>query len=311
MVYCTLRIARFRYTLYAVHQERMENIPMKNRYDILMSVYNKEKPEYLRASLMSIYKQTVQPYEIVLVCDGPLTPQLEQVIKDLEQHAQVQNLTCLKLVRLPENVGLGKALAEGIQHCSCQWIARMDSDDLAVPKRCELQLKYVQEHPETDILSGALMEFSGDALSIEMARKSALSCKQVPTHDDEIQKYIKYRNPMNHPCVMFRKSKVLEAGNYQPCYLFEDYDLWIRMYQNHCKFANLSEAILYMRINDMHRRRGGIRYAKAIIAFRTKMYRSGMLSFSQYIYTTGLRLLVSLMPNPIRKLIYDKKLRNH
>lgn len=275
---------------------------MKKEYSVLMSVYYKERPEYLMAALNSILNQTIPPYEIVLVCDGALTDGLEQVIKAYDDQ--------LTLVRLPENVGLGKALAEGLRHCSCEWIARMDSDDIAADTRCEKQLEYVFRHPDVDVLSGVAAEFAGDALTLEDAKSKVFSYKCVPEKMQEIEDYIKYRNPINHPCAMFRKSKVLAAGNYQMCYLFEDYDLWVRMYQQGCVLANLTDTILYMRVNDMHKRRGGIGYAKAIIAFRNRMYQRGLVTLPQHLYSITLRVIVSLLPNGLRKLIYDKKLRN-
>lgn len=275
---------------------------MKKEYSVLMSVYYKERPEYLMAALNSILNQTIPPYEIVLVCDGALTDGLEQVIKAYDDQ--------LTLVRLPENVGLGKALAEGLRHCSCEWIARMDSDDIAADTRCEKQLEYVCRHSDVDVLSGVAAEFAGDALTLKDVTANVFSYKRVPVQMREIDEYIKFRNPINHPCVMFRKSKVLAAGSYQSCYMFEDYDLWVRMYQNCCVFANLSDTILYMRVNDMHKRRGGIQYAKAIVGFRNRMYQSGLITLPQHLYTTALRIIVSLLPNGVRKKIYDKKLRN-
>ena len=276
---------------------------MGQQYSVLISVYEKEFPEYLRAALQSILKQTLPPFEIILVCDGPLTIGLEQILEEFSQY--------VKLVRLPENVGLGKALAVGVQYCSCEWIARMDSDDIAANTRCEKQMRYVKQHPEVDILSGALAEFAGNALNEEEAEKNLISIKNVPETDKEIAKYIKFRNPINHPCVIFRRQKVIEAGNYQSCYRFEDYDLWVRMYIKQCVFANLNDVILYMRVNDMHRRRGGICYAKGIIQFWTKMYRRKMISGPQYIFAVVARIIVSLLPNRIRKTIYDRKLRKH
>lgn len=276
---------------------------MDKRYSVLMSVYGREKSEYLQAALMSILNQTVLPYEIVLVCDGPLTDELEQVLESFQEY--------LTLVRLKKNEGLGRALSEGLQYCSCEWVVRMDSDDIAVRNRCEKQLEYVQQHPEVDVLSGTLAEFEGNALTAEEAQQHILSYKTLPVTDQEIGAYIKYRNPMNHPCVMFRKSKVLQAGGYEPCDLFEDYDLWVRMYLRHCNFANLTDTILYMRINNMHKRRGGIRYAKAIIHFWNQMYRRRVITLPQYCCTIILRVAVSLLPNQIRKIIYDKKLRNY
>lgn len=276
---------------------------MDKRYSVLMSVYYKERPEYLSAALNSIFEQTLPPYEFVLVCDGPLTDMLDQVIESYENR--------LSVVRLPENVGLGKALAEGLLCCSCEWVVRMDSDDIAASNRCEKQMEYVHNHPDVDVLSGAVAEFEGSALTLKDAESSIFSYKCVPVKRQEIEEYIKYRNPINHPCVMFRKSKVLAAGNYQSCYLFEDYDLWVRMHQNQCVVANLEDTILYMRVNDMHKRRGGIRYAKAVVAFWSGMYRRGMITLPQYIYILMSRVAVSLLPNEIRKIIYDKKLRKH
>ncbi|MFR5731884.1 MAG: glycosyltransferase [Clostridium sp.] len=109
---------------------------MDKRYSVLMSVYKKERPEYLHAALKSMTGQSWRPSEIVLVCDGPLTTELEAVLKDAEFHS------LLKTVRLEKNAGLGAALAKGLPECSCEWVARMDSDDIAASNRCEKQLRY-------------------------------------------------------------------------------------------------------------------------------------------------------------------------
>ena len=278
---------------------------MDKSYSALMSVYQKEHPEYLYAALKSMAGQSMKPLEIVLVCDGPLTEELDAVLEKTE----FQDV--LKVIRLAENVGLGAALSKGLPECTCEWVARMDSDDIAASDRCEKQMAYLQAHPEVDVLSGTIEEFQENVGTEREARDFVLSTKTVPRTQEEVSSYIKMRNPGNHPCVMFRKSKVLAAGGYQPCPLFEDYDLWVRMYQNGCRFANLPDTLLYMRVNDMHRRRGGISYLKPIFHFWTGMYRRQMLSFPQYIFVLLSRVLVSLLPNGMRKMIYDKKLRNH
>ena len=269
-----------------------------------MSVYQKENPEYLRAAVESVLGQTVPPEEVVLVCDGPLTEALDGVIAEYARQE-----IAFRVVRLPENGGLGKALNEGLKYCSCEWIARMDTDDLSAPDRCEKQLKFLEEHPEVDAVSGTIAEFQGEALDGKSAEKEVLSYKTVPKTQDEISAYIKQRNPINHPCVMFRKSRVESAGGYQPCPYFEDYDLWVRMYKNHAVFANLPDTLLYMRINGMHQRRGGIRYAKCVIDFRVKMYRNRVITFGEFLPMTVVRVLVSLMPNSLRRFLYEKKLR--
>lgn len=276
---------------------------MSIKYSVLISVYEKEKPEYLQAALSSIINQTLPPDEIIQVCDGPLTEELERVLTLFSGH--------LTIVRLQKREGLGNALAVGLQQCNCEWVIRMDSDDIATSDRCEKQLSYVQQHTAVDILSGGLAEFVGDSLTVDAAKSHVVSYKKLPTTNEAISKYIKYRNPMNHPCVLFRKAKVTEAGNYQHCCFFEDYDLWVRMFQKHCVFANLADVVLYMRVNEMHNRRGGMGYTKAIIHFQTNMYRRGIINFPQYICTTILRIAVSLVPNRIRKAVYNRRLRNH
>lgn len=288
---------------------------MKQAYSVLMSVYQKENPEYLRAAVESVLGQTVPPEEVVLVCDGPLTEALDRVIAEYEEQfpensEEINNQKVIfRVVRFPENGGLGKALNEGLKHCSCEWIARMDTDDLSVPDRCEKQLKFLEKHPEVDALSGTIGEFQGDALDGKTAETAVISYKTVPETQKEIAAYIKQRNPINHPCVMFRKSRVESSGGYQPCPYFEDYDLWVRMYKNHAVFVNLPDTLLYMRINGMHQRRGGLRYAKCVIEFRVKMYRNQVITFGEFLPMTIVRVLVSLMPNSLRRFLYEKKLR--
>ena len=164
------------------------------------------------------------------------------IISCLLEKTEFQDV--LKVIRLAENVGLGAALSKGLPECTCEWVARMDSDDIAASDRCEKQMAYLQAHPEVDVLSGTIEEFQGNVGTEREARDFVLSTKTVPRTQEEVSSYIKMRNPVNHPCVMFRKSKVLAAGGYQPCPLFEDYDLWVRMYQNGCRFANLPDTLL-------------------------------------------------------------------
>ena len=172
-------------------------------------------------------------------------------------------------------------------------------------------LEAFQQHPEIDVLSGTVAEFEGSALTAEDAKQQVVSLKFVPETDREIAEYIKFRNPINHPCVMFRKSKAAAAGGYQQCHMFEDYDLWVRMFKNKGVFANLTDTILYMRVNNMHMRRGGISYAKAVLHFWSRMYRQKMIGLPQYIFIIALRIIISLCPNQFRKMVYDKRLRNH
>lgn len=277
----------------------------KREYSVLMSVYYKDHPEYVRAAIESMLQQTEPPAELVLVCDGQLGEALNRVIEDYARK--------IVLLRLKKNQGLGMALKEGIKICRCELVARMDSDDISAKSSCALQLDYLEEHPEVDVLSGTLAEFEGAACTeAEVVNTNAVkSLKRLPEHDAELKRYMCRRNPLNHPCVMFRKSKVEAAGGYRSYHLFEDYDLWLRMAGHGATFANIQDVLLYMRINHMYARRGGFAYARAIMAFQREMYRNKWITLPQFFCFTILRVGVSLMPDKLRQVIYKVRLREH
>ena len=156
-------------------------------FSVLMSLYAKERPEYLRQSLDSVFNQTFQPNEVVLVLDGPITCELKSVVDEFES-----KYSTLKIVPLAENRGLGKALNEGLKQCSFDLVARMDTDDVCKRNRFEIQIKYMEDHPEIDLCSSWIEEF-------EESPENVTSTKTLPETYEEISSYIKKRNPINHP----------------------------------------------------------------------------------------------------------------
>ena len=269
-----------------------------DKYSVLMSVYHKEKAEYLRTAMDSIWRQTVPTDDFILVCDGPLTSELDSVIKEMNSsHPE------LYVLRLEKNGGLGNALNHGIKHCKNELVARMDSDDIAYPDRCERQLKAFQEHPDTDICSGIVEEFTISIDQVEVRRVP-------PETHEEIIAFAKKRNPFNHPCVMYKKSAVDDAGGYQDFYLLEDYFLWIRMLQNGVKGYNLQEPLLWMRAgSDMYKRRSGWKYAKSQKALFKYMKDSGFITSGQYTKSAVIRTCSSLTPNWLREFMFKSVMR--
>lgn len=268
-------------------------------YSVLMSVYHKERPEFLRQAMESIAKQTVQTNDFVLVCDGPLNEQLDEVI------TQMQDVfgALLHVVRLEKNMGLGNALNIGIQHCKNDLVARMDSDDISRPDRCERQLRIFSERPGLDICSGTVEEFSTQPQNVENRRI-------VPQTHEEILKFAKKRNPFNHPCVMYRKSAVLAAGSYQDFYLLEDYYLWIRMLLNGSVGYNIQEPLLWMRAgSDMYKRRSGWKYAKSQINLLNLIRKFRLISNGQCILLSIIRVSMAMCPNSLRKWLFGLALR--
>lgn len=233
-----------------------------------------------------------------MVKDGPLTKELDTIVSDYERCYSI-----LKVVALAQNQGLGRALNEGLKHCSYDLVARMDTDDIAKPNRFEKQVRVFNEHPEIDICSAWIDEFEGDLTHI-------ISTRKLPETHNEIARYAQVRCPINHPVVMFRKKAVLEAGGYQHFPLFEDYYLWIRMLVNGAKFYNIQESLLYFRFSPaMFKRRGGWKYAMDELHFQSLLRQKKFISWSTYIKNVVIRLVTRLMPNRLRAFVYKKMLR--
>lgn len=267
-------------------------------FSVLLSLYIKENPVFLRQSLDSIFHQTLLPDEVILVEDGPLTPELEQVVSDYSTRYPI-----LKVVPLSKNQGLGKALNEGLKHCSYDLVARMDTDDIAKPDRFRRQMEVFEAHPEIDVCGAWIDEFEGDVNQV-------LSTRKLPEHQEEIVAYALSRNPVNHPVVMFRKSAVIAAGGYQHFPLFEDYYLWLRMLKNEAKFCNIPESLLFFRTSsDMFKRRGGWKYAKDELRFLAMMRKMGMIGWGRFAMNIIIRFPMRVMPNSVRGFLYKKALR--
>lgn len=266
-------------------------------FSVLLSVYRKEKPAFFQQSLDSIFGQTVRSAQVVLVEDGPLTPELNAIVEEYsEKYSE------LEIVALTENRGLGLALSEGILHCKYDIVARMDTDDIARKDRFELQLKEFEKNPKLDVCGSHMLEFEDNVENIVTKR-----C--VPLTDEEIKKYQKRRDGLNHVTVMFKKKAVIAAGNYQDCPLMEDTLLWVNMFKNGATAMNIDDYLVYVRIGkDMFERRGGWAYYKKYKQARKRVYETGYISWWDYKYTLLVQIVVALMPNKVRGFVFKKLL---
>ncbi len=269
-------------------------------FSVLMSVYKKEKPEYLKFALDSVIKQTLAPTEIVLVKDGPLTDSLNEVIKDYQTKHSF-----FKVIELKKNVGLGKSLNEGMRHCSFDFVARMDTDDCCEQKRFEKQFSVLTKKPELDVIGSCIHEYDEDLNNI-------MSTRSVPETDSEIKNYMKKRNPLNHVSIIYRRDKVLAAGGYIDCPYFEDYYLWCRMAKNGCIFYNIQEPLVKVRAGaGMIKRRGGFSYIKKAIYFEKEILKLRTIGLPRFFYNSFVRMVVALFPSNLRQIFYLKRLRKN
>ena len=273
---------------------------MDMKYSVLMSVYIKEKAEYLDQSLRSMVDQTVFPDEIVIVEDGPLTTELQAVIESYDNEFP----GLINIVKLEKNGGLGNALNYGIDACRNELIARMDSDDIAKSDRCEKQLYAFKSTPELSIVGTQIEEFIGD-------KENVVSSRIVPTTYCEIMKFSRRRSPFNHPTVMYRKSELNRVGKYRTWGRKEDLDLFIRMLHSDCKAINLKESLLWYRAGeDNLRRRKTWVNCKEYIQIMWGFFLKGYIGLSDIIYVVVGQLAMYLMPATIAERVSKKYLRN-
>lgn len=271
---------------------------MSNNYSVLMSVYCKEKPEYLKEAINSILNQTVKTDDFVIVCDGPLNKGLDSVITEFVTDAP----GLFNIYRLPNNLGLAKALNNGIMQCKNEIIVRMDSDDIAAPERVEKQLRAMAEN-NADIVGSNIIEFEG---TIE----NTGSMRQVAEKHEDIVAFAKKRSPFNHPSVMYKKSAVIDSGLYEDYRFFEDYNLWATMLSKGYRGYNVQELLLYMRAGaGMYKRRGGFGYVKCIYRFKNHLRKMGFISFRGFLVGVTGHIVVSIIPNKLRTMVYAKMLR--
>ena len=271
---------------------------MDRKISVLMSLYVKEKPEYARACFDSLLAQTLPAAEWVVVEDGPLTPELYSLLDEYEHN----NPGLIKRVPLETNHGLGLALREGMMHCTYEIIARMDTDDICRNDRFERQMEAFVNNPSLDICGSHIIEF-------EININEPVSKRCVPISDADIKEYQKRRDSFNHMTVMFKKSTVLAAGNYQSCLLMEDTLLWVNMFLNGANALNIDDYLVYARIGkDMFERRGGWAYFKKYKTGRRKIYETGYISFVDYFYTLLIQFIVCMIPNKLRGFVFKKLL---
>lgn len=265
------------------------------KYSVLMSLYVKEDAENFRTAIDSMVNQTCPPEEIVLVEDGPLTDELYAVINEMkESHPGL-----ITSVIHEKNQGLGPALQHGLEAARNELVSRMDTDDIAVLDRCEKQLKFMNENLDVAIVGGQIEEFIGEESNI-------VGKREVPTTDNELKEYIQKRCPFNHMTVMFRKSDIMEVGNYKEWFWNEDYYLWIRLALAGKKFANLPDTLVHVRTGaDMYQRRGGMKYFVSERDIQKLMHEKGLIGFPRYMINVSERLMLQvLMPNWLRGIVF-------
>lgn len=266
---------------------------------LLMSVYHKVSPEALAQCLDSLAKQTRHPEQFVIVKDGPLNTDLDDLLEKFREKFPDQ----LTIVNIETNRGLINALNTGLEYCASEWIIRMDADDVAMPERIEKQLDYLDMHKNIDVLGAAMLEFENDP-----SQPSRL--KPVVSSHQEILKQLPLRNPINHPTACIRKRKLLDAGGYPALPLLEDYLLWGKMIHNGAQFHNLTEALIHYRFDEttLTRRRGSGNFGNEC-KLRWWLYRHGLSGTLKLILGIILQVILRFSPLSLQRFLWHASRR--
>lgn len=267
-------------------------------FAVLMAVYRRDEPGLFKKALASVFDNTLQPTEVWVVADGPITSELDEVLL----HFQEAHPDLLRIVRLEENRGLAHALNAGLDRIRLPWIVRADADDYNLPHRFAALAKLLRTRPELDLMSSAILEVAPTG--------GKIAIRAVPETEAEIYRFARSRNPFNHMAVAYRRAKVLEVGGYPAIHLKEDYALWCLMLAKKARVGNLPEVLVHATAGlDMYRRRGGWKYARAEWVMQRLLVTCGLKSWWRAGIDGISRAAVFLAPAVVRGMIYTRLLR--
>lgn len=265
------------------------------KISVLMAVYKGDDICLLRRALASVYANSISPDEVLLVADGPLTEKHERVIDEFAIEPG------FKLVRLTKNVGLAGALNAGLKQVSHELVFRADADDYNLPQRFALQLQVLENG--ADVVGGGIIELDGNG--------TAIARRELPLSNEEIRRFARLRNPLNHMTVAFRRECVLDVGGYPTIHLKEDYALWALLLSRGAKIVNVEDVLVHASAGaKMYERRGGIRYVLSEMQLQRHLLRCRLQTPFNALIIGALRSLVFLMPASLRGLIYINLLRS-
>ena len=270
------------------------------KFSVLMPVYYRDNAEYFVTAFNSVINQTLIPNEILIIEDGPLDDIFEKIV--LEKEKKYPNL--VRVIRLEKNIGIGRVRALAMKECKFDYVAFMDSDDISNRERFEKQINYIKNNPNVDVVGAYITEFDGQPENI-------YSKRVLPTTNEEIYNYGKFRMPVNNPTLILKRQSVLNAGNYQLFNAFEDYECYARMLKLGYQFANIPEFLVNMRAGqEMMSRRKGIKYFLTCeIPCMNAMKKSGYINLKEYIRNVTLKFMLRVIPNWFRNWIYKRFLR--
>lgn len=207
---------------------------------VIVPIYN-TPTEWLKVAIESIKAQTYKDLQILLIDDCSTEPDVQKTCQDLEDSDDR-----IEYYRLEENRGISGALNVGLHYSKSEWVFRMDADDIMLPDRIQLQMDYLERNPHVDILGGGLFYL--------VKQDEGWGYDPNPVnHPSVVDREIGKKSHwfINHPTVVYKKSKIQEIGGYDESLrgLPEDYELWCRSLRKGLIIHNLPVPLIFLRLS--------------------------------------------------------------
>jgi glycosyltransferase involved in cell wall biosynthesis len=265
-------------------------------FTVLMAVYSKDDPLLFNKAIKSVLNNSILPNKLLIIADGLLSADLDLVITSFKNNYLIQ------IVRLPENVGLAKALNIGLELISTEFTVRADADDINLPNRFELLVQTLNEG--YDLVGSDIQEITKEGKYIAV--------RKVPSSQESVRNFVKKRNPFNHMSVAFRTSAVIDVDGYPNIHLKEDYALWATVISKNYKVCNIPKVLVHATTGvDMYKRRGGWVYAFSEIKMQKHLVKMKLKTRVEALIDGILRSAIFIAPNSVREWVYLKHLRKN
>ncbi|MEJ6543791.1 glycosyltransferase [Brachybacterium paraconglomeratum] len=266
-------------------------------FAVLMPLWGKDRGERVEQAVVSATEgQQLRPDLLILTVDGPLTPELEELVKRVEAGAHGP----ATVLRHSAHRGVAAALQDGLESSPYELVARADADDLCRPERFALQIPRMQAEG-LDLLGGAMREFSDRIAPGEGPLRTR------PLTHAEITAYLPRHSPFHHPTMVLRRSTVLAVGGYRDLPLLEDYWLWERMMLGGARMANLPDVLVDYRVDEhLFARRGGWRLFASDLRLQRRFVKDRVTTPTGFLRNVGERGVYRLAPGWARRLAYRR-----
>ena len=269
------------------------------KFSVLMPIYIHEKDDELRLAIDSVINQTLMPNEIIIIADKDIPQNTKMILDEYKsKYPDIFNPVILK-----ESASLGQSRAIGVEMAKYDIIANMDADDIARKDRFQIQINFMKNNPEIDVVGSWITEFEGTPDNIYAIR-------ELPQNLKDIINFCKFRSPINNMTIMYKKKSLIEAGNYSSLQGMEDFELWGRMLVKGYKLANIPECLVNVRAGrNLINRRKGFKVLNYELAVFKRFYNYGFISKYEYCKAISLKFLLRMIPNWLRGFIYNNFLR--